>query len=98
MSDITKEIELTDSWKNITALLDATKSYYADIDDVIFGASVYQVLTTDLTPPSIGLTGHPWRMTSVVTEGTSRVLDFTVNTVLWMRTTRATARLIVTER
>ena len=99
MADLTIQIELTETWQNITdvAGLVAGQRYAADIDGLQPLASVWSALTDDVNPPSEAIIGHPWRPTSRGADVPTRTMQAESGETVWTRVDRGTATLILTK-
>ena len=97
MADLTQEIELTTSWKDIGAAgsLTSGKSYTGDLRNIPLGATAYQALTDDAVAPTV--TGHPWRATRRGAPVPTRQISITSGITVWMRLDRGTATLVLSE-
>ena len=94
MTTLTKEIELSREWKNISAIL-GVGTFSGDIVGVGAGGVVFQAVTDDNTPPEDDITGHPWRQTATGEPSPSRRVNLVAERMLWMRVSNGTCLLVI---
>ena len=97
--DLTQQIELTTTWKNISdeAGLVVGTRYASDIDGLQPGATIWTALTDDANPPSEEIVGHPWRPTARGQDVPTRSIQAEAGETVWTRVDLGTALLILSK-
>ena len=99
MADLTIQIELTETWKNVSAEagLDPGSRYASDIFGLQPLAAVWSALTDDANEPTALILGHPWRPTARGRDVPTRSVQVEAGETLWVRVDRGTATLILSK-
>ena len=99
MSDLTIQIELTETWKNVSAegnLVEGQR-YTSDIFGLQPLAAVWSALTDDANEPTESIIGHPWRPTARGQDVPTRSVQTGSGETLWARVDLGTATLILSK-
>ena len=95
MADVTLNLELTGTWKDVKTELSLTDgmSYLVDIVAMQSGGRAQFATTDNTTEPSTTLIPHDW----ISSQDPAREYPVKSNRYLWMRAERGTCVLVVTE-
>lgn len=98
MADLTKELEITSVWTEITVALSLAdgSTYLVDVNGANQRATVYVADTDAATPPPT-VAGHPWTPIDKNRTVHSRTYEKLSGTFTWVRIDRGSATLEVTK-
>ena len=101
MADLTKQVEVVGTWKEITVplALEDKKTYAIDVAQVSDPKSIlYQAETdSETVGPSDSIIGHPWFLKSQDRYIDTRIYTKREDAYVWVRVTRGTATVVATE-